>query len=234
MGIIGLVLLLACFNVASMLLARGVDREQELGIRTALGARPARLTRMMLTEGLLLATAAGGLTVAVASWAQTLVGAFAIPCRARSISISRPIGRSSPSSARSCSSPASFLDCGRRSRLRAWTSRARWRHKAAVWSAGGRRCWAAVSSRRRSLGPAFLSVAALAVQLYASAAAFDLGFERERLVVAGLNRFCRATIARAPTRIARLLERTAACPASSTPRSPIAFRSTSATPARRR
>jgi len=79
MGIIGLVLLLACFNVASLLLARAVERERDMGIRAALGARPGRLMRMAITEGVVLATLAGAGALAIAWWTQSLVGAFAIP-----------------------------------------------------------------------------------------------------------------------------------------------------------
>ena len=47
-------LILACFNVANLLLARAVERERDMGIRTALGARPGRLMRLVVTEGFVL------------------------------------------------------------------------------------------------------------------------------------------------------------------------------------
>ena len=79
MGLIGLVLLLACFNVATLLLARAVERERDMGIRTALGATPSRLLRMVVTEGFVIAAAAGALALLLAWWTQSLVGTFAIP-----------------------------------------------------------------------------------------------------------------------------------------------------------
>ena len=79
MGIIGLVLLLSCFNVANLLLARAVEGERDLGIRAALGARPGRLMRLVVTEGFLIAVMSGAVALLLAWWTQALVTSFAIP-----------------------------------------------------------------------------------------------------------------------------------------------------------
>jgi predicted permease len=79
MGVMGLVLLLACFNVANLLLARAVERERDMAIRAAIGAGTIRLVRLLITEGVVLASLAGVLALAAAGWTQSLVGSFAIP-----------------------------------------------------------------------------------------------------------------------------------------------------------
>ena len=93
LGAVGLVLLIACANIANLLLARSATRKREFAIRSALGANRTRLARQMLTESVILSLAGAGLGSVIAflgirSFVPTMAG---ILPRSEDISVNAPV-----------------------------------------------------------------------------------------------------------------------------------------------
>ncbi|HEX8211636.1 MAG TPA: ABC transporter permease [Longimicrobium sp.] len=181
---VGLLLLIACANVANLLLIRGSARAQELAIRSALGAARRRLVHQLLTESAVLALAGGALGIVLAATGVRLLAAFATPelPRREMIGIDARVlafALTATAAAALLSGllPALLAAAGE---LSVWL---RGGHRSSPVNRGGRALRHGLVIGQVSLAILVVAGAGLLVRSLVVLQNVDLGFERERLLV---------------------------------------------------
>jgi predicted permease len=184
---VALVLLIAVFNVAGLLLARAVDRQREMSLRAALGAGRLQILRQLVAESLVIASC-GGIVALIASWwSEPLLGYFAVPApipQRLDVTLDRTVIAFIAAALVACGVTAGLIPARRAMRLGA----------AGVMSASallsGRdrsRLRTAVVALQIAGATLLLTAAAVFVEGARSAGAAAVGFERERAVLLELD-----------------------------------------------
>lgn len=218
MAVVGLILLIACANIANILLARSAARQKEIAVRVAMGARASRIFRQLLTESVLLALIGGTAGLFLAHWADHVLlrmasgGSTAIPLDVHpdarilgfTMGISLLVGVlfGLAPAIRSFSVDLSGVLKG--------TSRA----VAAGATRGGRfRVGKILVIAQVALSLVLLAVAALFVRSFRNLAEVELGFDRDRLLLFDLSPLSYGyETSRIPRLYQEILERVKAVP----------------------
>ncbi|MGA2609212.1 MAG: ABC transporter permease [Terriglobia bacterium] len=184
LGAVAFVLLIACTNVANLLLSQGATREHEIAIRTAVGATRSRIVRQLLTESLLLAGMGGALGVALAYWTLPLV-ASAVPQHTSFFTRVHDAGLELNSTVFIFTVLLSVLSCALFGLLPAWRTTKPARISGASLRTG--RIRGALIALEVALSFVLLAGAGLMMESLVRLLEVDVGFRTERLLTMDVN-----------------------------------------------
>ena len=184
LGAVAFVLLIACTNVANLLLSQGATREREIAIRNAVGATRSRIVRQLLTESLLLASMGGALGVALAYWTLPLV-ASALPKHTSFFTRVHDAGFELNSTVFIFTALLSVLSCALCGLLPAWRTTKPVRSSGASVRTG--RIRGALIGLEVALSFVLLAGAGLMMKSLVRLLEVDVGFRTERLLTMKVN-----------------------------------------------